>query len=158
NAREMFESSRSRRQPADAVNQTTPAPHRTKPLRTAIFAILLLAAGFALARRDLWLRSAPPAGSTPFPSLADAQVVKPGESIAAAVERAAPGSQIIVEPGEYRERVLLKDGIRLVSRVPRGATIRLPGATSDTDLVPAVVADHVSHAELIGFRIIGDAA
>src|SRR5215467_3681038 len=55
-ARDMFESSRSRRHPADAVNQTTPAPHRTKPLRTAIFAILLLAAGFALARRDWWIR------------------------------------------------------------------------------------------------------
>jgi len=63
-----------------------------------------------------------------------------------------------VEPGEYRERLFLKDGIRLVSRVPRGATIRLPGTTADSDFVPAVVADRVSHAELTGFRIIGDAA
>jgi serine/threonine protein phosphatase PrpC len=157
-AREMFESNRSRRQATDAVNPAAPAPRQTKLLRNAIFAILLLAAGFALARRDVWMRSTPPAGSATFPSLSDAQVVKPGESLAAAVARAAPGSQIIVEPGEYRERLFLKDGIRLVSRIPRGATIRLPGTTADGDFVPAVVADGVSHAELTGFRIIGDAA
>jgi hypothetical protein len=33
----------------------------------------------------------------------------------------------------------LKDNVRLVSRVPRGATIRLPGTGSEAD--PAVVAD-----------------
>ena len=50
-----------------------------------------------------------------------------GESIAAALQRAEAGSTVVVEPGEYRETLALKDGVRLVSRVPRGATIRLPG-------------------------------
>ena len=44
----------------------------------------------------------------------------------------------------------------MVSRVPRGATIRLPGAASEGD--PAVVAADVSNAEFMGFRIVGDAA
>ena len=79
-----------------------------------------------------------------------------GESIGAALQRAEAGSTIIVEPGEYRETLALKDNVRLVSRVPRGATIRLPGTGSEAD--PAVVADAVSGAEFRGFRIVGDAA
>jgi hypothetical protein len=63
-----------------------------------------------------------------------------------------------VEPGEYRERVVLKDGIRLMSRTPREATIRLPINVSDADSGPAVVATGLSNAEFSGFRITGDAA
>jgi len=92
----------------------------------------------------------------PSTSTAGVVVVRPDESIAEALGRAAPGTQVIVEPGEYRERLVLKDGVRVVSRVPRGATIRLPGAASEAD--PAVVAAEVSNAEFVGFRIIGDAA
>jgi hypothetical protein len=84
------------------------------------------------------------------------QVVAPGESIANAIERAAAGGQVIVEPGEYREQVRLKDGVRVVSRVPRGATLRLPGGAAEGDA--AVVALDVHDAELAGFRIVGDAA
>ena len=83
-------------------------------------------------------------------------VVRPTESIAEALGRAQPGAQVVVEPGEYRERLVLKDGVRVISRVPRGATIRLPGAASEAD--PAVVATDVSNAEFAGFRIVGDAA
>ena len=53
------------------------------------------------------------------------QVVRPDESIAAALMRAQPGAEVVVEPGEYREQVTLSNNVRLVSRVPRGATIRL---------------------------------
>jgi serine/threonine protein phosphatase PrpC len=84
------------------------------------------------------------------------QVVRHGESISAAVERASPGSTVIVEPGEYREQISLKDNIRVVSRVARGATIRLPAAASEADA--AVVALGLSNAEFVGFRIVGDAA
>jgi hypothetical protein len=83
-------------------------------------------------------------------------VVGPGESIASALERAAPGSLVVVDPGEYRERVVLRNGVRVISRVPRGATIRLPGTASEAD--PAVVADGVSGSEFRGFRVVGDAA
>jgi hypothetical protein len=83
-------------------------------------------------------------------------VVRPGESVAEAVRRATPGSDVTVEPGEYRERLELKSGVRVLSRVPRGATLRLPGSSPETD--PAVVAFEVTEAVLSGFRILGDAA
>jgi PPM family protein phosphatase len=82
--------------------------------------------------------------------------VGPKDSIAAAVQRAAPGSVVLVEPGEYRETLTLKSNVRIVSRVPRAATIRLSGTASEGDV--AVVVAGVSDAELAGFRIIGDAA
>jgi serine/threonine protein phosphatase PrpC len=120
--------------------------------------IALLAMVITLAVVD-WVPSSPapapgPVGPvTPTPGVIS---VRPTESIAEALRRAQPGSQVVVEPGEYRERLVLKDGVRVVSRVPRGATIRLPGAASEAD--PAVVAADVSDAEFAGFRIIGDAA
>ena len=83
-------------------------------------------------------------------------VVRPGESIAAAIAEAAAGTDVIVEPGEYRERLILRNGIRVVSRVPRAATIRLPGGASESEA--AVVAIGSMTAELSGFRIVGDAA
>jgi hypothetical protein len=78
------------------------------------------------------------------------------ESIADALERAGAGSTVIVEPGEYHERLLLRTGVRLISRVPRAATIRLPGNASEAD--PAVVARDIQDAEFAGFRVLGDAA
>jgi serine/threonine protein phosphatase PrpC len=83
-------------------------------------------------------------------------VVGPSGSIMTAVNSAAPGTDVVVEPGEYRERIRLKDGVRLISREPLGATIRLPSDASEKEA--AVVADGVSGAELTGFRIVGDAA
>jgi len=82
--------------------------------------------------------------------------VSANESISAAIARALPGSTVVVEPGEYREQLRLKSGVRVRSRVPRGASIRLRGDASEAD--PAVVAVDVTGAELSGFRIVGDAA
>jgi hypothetical protein len=81
-------------------------------------------------------------------------VVNENESISAAIDRAAAGSQVIVEPGEYRERLVLKDGVRVVSRVARGATLRIPVGTSERE--PAVEVRDVTGAELTGFKILGD--
>jgi PPM family protein phosphatase len=83
-------------------------------------------------------------------------VVRPGESIAAALGQAAPGTTVMVEPGEYRERLTLKTGVRLLSRNSRGATLRLPSTATDEDV--AVSAADVTGAEFTGFRIVGDAA
>jgi hypothetical protein len=127
---------------------------RSRVVRGAIIALLLGIIGFSLQRSGMRLPSwQPPAMAT----LPEGQVVQTTESITAAIGRAAPGSEIVVEPGEYRERLILRDNIRLVSRVPRGATIRLPATASDTGPEPAVVVAGLSRAELIGFRIIGDA-
>ena len=103
-----------------------------------------------------WLPFATPAQPIIDPRLGESEVVRAGESITAALERARPGSQVIVEPGEYREQLRLKDNVRVVSRVPRGATIRLPATASEGE--PAVFAAAVTAAELVGFRIVGDAA
>jgi hypothetical protein len=83
-------------------------------------------------------------------------VVDPGGSIMAAIGGATPGTTITVEPGEYREQVTLRDAVRVISRVPRGATIRLPPDAAESDA--AVVAAGVTGAELSGFRIVGDSA
>jgi PPM family protein phosphatase len=121
---------------------------------TALIILLLLAAGVAAyLQRDrlrLLLLSAPTI-------VAPTQVtVRPGQSIGETVAAARAGTEVIVEPGEYRERVRLKDGVRLVSRVRRGAAIRLPGDASETDA--ALVAAEIGSATVLGFRIVGDAA
>jgi PPM family protein phosphatase len=121
---------------------------------TALIILLLLAAGVAAyLQRDrlrLLLLAAPTI-------VAPTQVtVRPGQSIGETVAAARAGTEVIVEPGEYRERVRLKDGVRLVSRVRRGAAIRLPGDASETDA--ALVATEIGSATVLGFRIVGDAA
>lgn len=92
----------------------------------------------------------------PIDILDSTQNVPPGGSIADAIMRARPGTQVVVEPGEYHEQLRLRSGVRVVSRVPRGATLRLPVTATEVD--PAVVASGVTGAELSGFRIVGDAA
>jgi serine/threonine protein phosphatase PrpC len=88
---------------------------------------------------------------------AGAIVVRPGESISEAVARAAPGTTVVVEPGEYREHLTLASHVRVVSRVARAAILRLP-ASAIADGDAAVVATRILGAELAGFRIVGDAA
>ena len=128
--------------------------------RATLVALLLSAAGFTLYQRGWripWALLKLPQAIVPASNSAGGQiVVTPSGSIAAALANASPGASVIVEPGEYRERLVLRNGVRVVSRVPREATIRLPGTASEGD--PAVVADGVSGAELTGFRIVGDAA
>ena len=92
----------------------------------------------------------------PTQLISNSITVKRGESIGAAILRASAGMEVSVEPGEYRERLQLKSGVRVVSRVPGGASLRLPGDASEAD--PAVVAFDVTGAELSRFRILGDAA
>jgi serine/threonine protein phosphatase PrpC len=134
---------------------TEPSPRNKNLVRHLIVGMVMLVIGLAIGKTGIRLPFLRP---TPLSPASDAQIVRPTESIAAAINRALPGSQILVEPGEYRERVVLKDGIRLMSRVPREATIRLPISASDADSGPAVVAAGLSNAELAGFRIVGDAA
>jgi PPM family protein phosphatase len=82
--------------------------------------------------------------------------VDPTQSIAAAIASASSGAEVLVEPGEYREQLRLKTGVRLTSRVPRGATLRLPGGASEADA--AVIGVDVNNVAFTGFRIQGDAA
>lgn len=131
--------------------------------RVALVALILALIAYALVRAGAapWLPKAvrwrpDPAPIAAVAPAADVQVVQPGESIAAAIERANAGDDVVVEPGEYRERLRLKDGVRVISRVARAATIRLPVDTSEAEA--AVTAADIASGELSGFRIVGDAA
>ena len=136
-----------------------PEPGRPRAFRDLLAGTILM----ALAVMVVMMRASP---SRPMVAIEGPQlpvtlsdgvvVVRPGGSIAAAVAEAAAGTDVIVEPGEYRERLVLRNGIRVVSRIPRAATIRLPGGASESEA--AVVAIGSMTAELSGFRIVGDAA
>ncbi len=125
--------------------------------RTVVMAIVLAAAAIAAAFLRPWhVRMFQGTPTTPSEAPSATITVGAGESISSAVERATAGSVVLVEPGEYRETLTLKNNVRIVSRVPRGATIRLSGTASEGDA--AVVVVGVVGAELAGFRIVGDAA
>ena len=136
---------------------------KSRRWRVATLVVLLFAvAGIAAyVQRDripfdrvtrLWLLAR---GTSGIPTSSTIRVT-PDSSIGAAVSAAGAGAEILVEPGEYREQIRLKTGVRITSRVPRGATLRLPGGASETDA--AVVGFEVSDVFFSGFRIEGDAA
>jgi PPM family protein phosphatase len=127
-----------------------------RAVRTVLILLLALVIGMVIARVWPYWPLSGPGAPVPFVSSAARIAVLPNESISSALLEAAPGSEVIVEPGEYHETLVLKSGVRIVSRVPRGATIRLAGTASEADA--AVVASEVTGAELNGFRIVGDAA
>lgn len=129
---------------------------RSGKLLLHLSAWLLVTAGLAAAWRSAGYPVPDIVADALSVSAGNVLVVRPGQSISAALARATPGATILVEPGEYRERLTLKDDVRVVSRVPRGAILRLPGTATDEDA--AVMAVGVANAELAGFRIVGDAA
>jgi PPM family protein phosphatase len=115
--------------------------------------LFVVIAGAAYSVRDMWVldsvQLSPPLTRRPL-------VVLPTGSIGAVLAVAQPGDEVVVEPGEYREAIRLKSEIRLRSRVPRAASIRLPADAAES--AAAVTATDVTGAELRGFRIVGDAA
>jgi serine/threonine protein phosphatase PrpC len=134
------------------------ARRTTASRRTVAVAMVLAAAALAAAFIRPWphVRMLQGTSSTPSEAPGATITVRAGESITSALERATAGSVVLVEPGEYRETLTLKNNVRIVSRVPRAATIRLSGTASEGDA--AVVVVGVTGAELAGFRIVGDAA
>ena len=133
-----------------------PTGRREQSVRAALLVLLtvviLLAAGRSRPAAPLSAAVDQPPGI----SNTGRSVVQPTQSIALALQAATPGTTLVVEPGEYRETLTLRSYIRLISRVPRGAVIRLPGSASDADA--AVVARDVTGAAFEGFVVIGDAA
>lgn len=124
-----------------------------------LFLLLLLALlGFAawrygpafLQRYSKPVTPAPP-GGTEAP--AAGPVAGSGDggtaTLAEAIAQADPGETVEVAPGEYRETVVLREGVRLVSTTPGGAVLRpAPGAL-------AVTAQGIRGAGITGFRILG---
>jgi len=76
-------------------------------------------------------------------------------TIAEALAQARPGDTVDVAPGRYRERIVLRSGVSLVSRVPRGAVLEPPPAAGNGGGGPAVLANGVRGARLAGFRVAG---
>jgi PPM family protein phosphatase len=138
-----------------AVARDSEGPAAGRGARLAIVTLIVLAIAVVLARPWIlqWLPEPPALAQVSATSRIE---VRQGDSIAAAVQRAAPGSEVVVEPGEYREQISLADQVRVVSRIAGGATIRLPVAASEADA--AVVAQGLTRADFVGFRIVGDAA
>jgi hypothetical protein len=130
-------------------------PAKWRTARAGVVALLVLAVGLGgwWAWNQGWRLTPPRSGPMAIP-FAGAIVVRSDESIMAAIALAEPGATVVVEPGEYRERLTLKDNIRVMSRVPRGVTLRLPVDATPQDA--AVVAVGIVGAELSGFRIVGD--
>lgn len=146
---------RPRRAAAEEEKTVVPVPRKTRRWRIAALILVLCAVAGAAAYLQ-WDRIPMSNLLRRFMPVASTITVRSGETIAAAMQAARPGTEIVVEPGEYRERVRLKSGVRLVSRVPGGAWIRLPGDASETDA--AVVGAEIGNAALSQFRILGDAA
>jgi PPM family protein phosphatase len=143
----------------DHQTERSARPGRTNASRRTAAAVIVVAvAAIAVAFLRPWLHGLMFQGTSTAPSEAPRATitVSAGESITSAVERATAGSVVLVEPGEYRETLRLKNNVRIVSRVPRAATIRLSGTASEGDA--AVVVVGVVGAEFVGFRIVGDAA
>jgi serine/threonine protein phosphatase PrpC len=70
-------------------------------------------------------------------------------TISEALLAAGPGDRIEVEPGEYRESVVLRNGITLISTVPHAAVIRPPSAGGQ---VTGILGEGIE-ANMSGFRI-----
>jgi PPM family protein phosphatase len=142
-----------REEPAFRVEPHEIAPRTESRWRSWALVCLLFVviATAAYSMRDRWVLDL----SQTFRASPRTHVVTPASTIAEALAAARPGDEIVVEPGEYRERLQLKSEVRLRSRVPRGASIRLAAGSLDTDAV--VTAIDVTGAEFRGFRIVGDA-
>jgi hypothetical protein len=73
-------------------------------------------------------------------------------TIAAAVAASRPGDRIQLEPGEYAERVFLKDGVDLVAREPGTATVVAP--SGDVGWASITVNGHLG-SRISGLRLLG---
>jgi serine/threonine protein phosphatase PrpC len=142
-----------------------PRPHRLPPLTSGragvwpgwrAIALSLLALMTIAAAYLFWSGWRPSAGLALAPASVSTIVVSPGTSIADAIARASAGDTILLEPGEYRERLVITKSIRLASRDPRSSVLRLPAGLTESDA--AIVVSSGAVVELSGFRVMGDAA
>ncbi len=118
--------------------------------RPALFLYgVLLALAAAWLSRGYWQ----PAPVVLEPQILTAGTGAPFPTIMDAMARARAGDTIEVVGGEYREALRLKSGVTLRSRVPREVILRSTPVGSG----PAVLADDVRDARIIGFRILADA-
>ncbi len=128
-------------------------------------AVLLLGVAVGLAAMALvpdWLRTllpgAPLTAVTPEPRSPRVLIVQQAAvaefaTISDALASAQPGDTVVVGPGEYAEQIQLRSGVTVTSEMPHRAVIRPPGGGESA---PAVTADGVRGARLLGFQILGE--
>jgi PPM family protein phosphatase len=114
-------------------------------------ALAALAAGWFT--RPLWLQAPAPDIQTVPARVLAVGVNSQFSTIAEALAAAQSGDTVSLEPGEYREQLVLKSGVAIRSRVPREAVLRAGPA----GMGPAILAEGIRNAQLNGLRIVGDA-
>ncbi len=135
--------------PAAPASADGARPGWAMPLALGMVALAIL-----MWAASMWFRPMP---KPPQPVVVAPKVweVGPGEgTIREAMAQAQPRDRIVVRAGEYREQVVLKNGVTIVSDPPRSAILRAAPGTQG----PAVVAEKVAGARLSGFSIQGDAS
>jgi PPM family protein phosphatase len=102
----------------------------------------------------------PPPTPVPIPVAAQTRTWRVGASasadatsISAAIAEARPGDLIVVEAGTYRESIILREGITVVSAHRHGAELRRPLQLSGP--WTAVTATGLTSAAVRGLRIVG---
>jgi serine/threonine protein phosphatase PrpC len=146
---------------ANALPAVTPAieapraPERKAPRRAAWLGaglVLGLAAGLS---SSAWLPLDALLTSRPGRTLSVGRTAGQYPTINAAVAAAAPGDVVQLEPGEYAEMVVLKDGVDLVSRVAGTATLVAPSGSEGST---TITADGRQGNRISGVRLLGRAA
>lgn len=132
--------------------QPTVAPFWRRGFMLALYGVAAGALG-TLALQHFMPQAPPPEPPGPRRIVAET-----GSGIAAALAGARAGDTVEVPPGEYAERVHLKEGVALVARQPGAAVIR-PPAGSEAGAA-AITAANIQNASVWGFKIdgSGDAA
>ena len=142
--------------PPRSRNEGIPGNRREGVVRALLVTLLTLVILLVVFQAPTEL---PPRGTAAPPPGADdgwRVTVMASQSIADALQNARPGTTIVVAPGQYREMLMLRSHVRLVSEVRHGAVLRLPGSAPEA--AAAIVASDVQEAAVEGFRIVGDAA
>lgn len=138
----------------------TPAPKRRSRWRmlTSRWTILLLGAimGIVLVnyRPELMIRSGMVKGTRARVHFVGKDGSATFTTIGDALKQANAGDTIVVGPGDYLESIRLKNGVTLVSQIPRQAILRLPAGSRENVVA---VADRLSGGRFAGFRIEGTA-
>ena len=138
---------------------------RSRGPALAYLAMLLLGMAIGLAAMALvperlrtLLPGAPVTAVTPEPRPPRILIVQQAAAaefatISDALASAQPGDTVVVGPGEYREQIRLRTGVTVTSETPHRAVIRPPEGVVPA---PAITADDVRAARLLGFQILGE--
>ena len=115
-----------------------------------LFLLLGLLIGGAVAVFGLkphW-RMTPDGAALGFGVVPEPRVWRINADISSALQNAKAGDTVVVAPGQYHEQVVLKDGVNLVSEMPRQAVIQASGI--------AVQANDVRSGRFEGFKVTGE--